>query len=54
MCRPGGENSLQRAFYSGHKIFNCLISQTVSTPDCLIWHLLGPEVGRRHDVTLYR
>lgn len=27
--------------------------QTISTPDGLIFHLWGPEDGRRHDSTLY-
>lgn len=54
MSRPGGRGSLQRACYSGHKRFHCLIYQTVTTPDGLMFHLYGPEVGRRHDMTLYR
>ena len=32
----------------------CLIYQTITTPDGLIFSLYGPEVGRRHDVTLSR
>ena len=28
--------------------------QTVTTPDGLIFKLYGPEVGRRHDLTLLR
>ena len=54
MSRPGGHSSLQRSCYSGHKRFHCLMYQTVTTPDGLIFHLYGPEVGRRHDLTLLR
>ena len=54
MSRPGGRKALQRATYSGHKRFHCLISQTVTTPDGLVFQLYGTEVGRRHDMTLYR
>ena len=54
MSRPGGENALQLACYSGHKRFHCLIFQTVRTPDGLVFYMFGPEVGRRHDMTLFR
>ena len=54
MSRPKGHGSFQRASFSGHKRFHCLIYQTVTTPDGLIFHLYGPEVGRRHDMYLYR
>ena len=54
MTRPGGHGSMQRSFYSGHKRMHCLIYQTVTTPDGLIFSFYGPEVGRRHDLTLLR
>lgn len=54
MARPGGHGALQRASYSGHKRMHCLIYQTVTTPDGLMFYMYGPEVGRRHDMTLYR
>ena len=54
MSRPGGHCSLQSNCYSGHKLFHCLMYQTVTTPDGLILHLYGPEVERRHDLTLLR
>lgn len=54
MQRPGGANTNQRAVYSGHKRFHCLVYQTITTPDGLIFHMHGPQVGRRHDITLYR
>ena len=54
MCRPGGPGVNQRACYSGHKRFHCLIYQTITTPDGLIFHMYVPEAGRRHDLTLYR
>lgn len=54
MQRPGGPGLMQRSVYSGHKRMHCLIYQTVCTPDGLIFHMYGPEAGRRHDLTLYR
>ena len=45
---------MQIACYSGHKRMSCLIYQTVTTPDGLIFSFYGPEVGRRHDLTLLR
>ena len=54
MCRPVGANAMQRSVYSGHKRFHCLIYQTITTPDGLIFSMYSPEVGRRHDMTLYR
>lgn len=53
VARPGGHNSNQRALYTGHRRTWCLKWQSVSTPDGLIFHLWGPEDGRRHDSTLY-
>jgi len=54
MSRPGGAGANQWTCYSGHKRFYCLIYQTVTTPDGLMFYLYGPEVGCRHDMTLYR
>lgn len=54
MARPGGRGVLQRSTYSGHKRIHCLIYQTITTPDGLMFYMHGPEVGRRHDMTLYR
>lgn len=54
MHRPGALNANQRVVYSGHKRSHCLVYQSISTPDGLIFHMFGPEVGRRHDITLYR
>ena len=31
-----------------------MIYQTISTPDGLIFHMYGPAIGRRHDLTLLR
>lgn len=53
IARPGGHNRNQRAMYTGHKRTWCIKWQTLSTPDGLIFHLWGPEDGRRHDSTLY-
>ena len=52
MTRLGGSNRNQRACYSGHKRFHCLVYQTISTSDGLIFSLYGPEEGRKHDMTL--
>lgn len=54
MDRPGGSGSMQREWYSGHKRFHCFIYKTVTPPDGLMFHVYGPEVGRGHDMTLYR
>lgn len=54
MAIPGCHRSLQGACYSGHRRMHCLIYLTLSTPDGLIFPLHGPEVGERHDLTLYR
>lgn len=52
IARPAG--LLQRSTYNGHKRRNCLKMQAVSTPDGLVYHMFGPEEGRRHDMTLFR
>jgi hypothetical protein len=54
ISRPGGESANQRALYSGHKRYHCFSYQTITTPDGLVFHMYGPEEGRRHDTTLYR
>lgn len=54
MARPGCDGQMQKSCYSGHKRMHCLIYQTITTPDGLIFHMYGPEVGRRHDLTLLR
>ena len=54
MTRPDGSAVLQLSVYSGHKRFHCLIYQTVTTPDGLLFYMYGPEMGRRHDMMLYR
>ena len=50
--RPRGHGSLQRDSYSGQNRMHCLICQTITTRDGLIFSLYGPEVGRKHGVTL--
>ena len=52
--RPVGSAVNQRSCYSGCKRFHCLIYLTVTTPDGLLFHMYGPEIGRRHGMTLYR
>lgn len=45
--RPGGPGKVQRSCYSGQKRAHCLIYQTITTPDGLVFYMYGPEVGRR-------
>lgn len=52
IAKPRGR--AQRATYNGHKRRNCLKFQALSLPDGLIFHLFGPEEGRRHYMTLFR
>lgn len=54
IARPGGRSIVQRSCYSGHKRIHCLVFQTITTPDGLIFHLYGPVEGRRPDAYLYR
>lgn len=54
MSRPSGPFAYQRSAYSGHNRFHCLIYQIITTPDGLIFHIYGPDVGQRHYTTLYR
>eukprot|EP00171_Calliarthron_tuberculosum_P021462 IDg21462t1 len=53
MCRPSGPGTLQRSVYSGHKRMHCLVYQTITTPDGLIFHMYGPVEGRRPDCYKY-
>lgn len=43
----------QQSFYSEDKRAHCLVYLTISTPDRFILYLHGPQVGRRHYMTLY-
>lgn len=54
ITRPGGHGWLKRAAYSGYKRMNCLVYQSMSTPDRPIVSLGGPVEGRRHDMTLFQ
>lgn len=54
MSRPGGVRADQRTCYFGQKRFHCLIYQSITSSDGLMFYLYGPEVGRRHYMTLYR
>ena len=51
MTRLGGHSRQQRGCYKGHQTFHCLIYQTVTTPDGLLFNQYGTEAGRSHDVT---
>lgn len=53
MSRPGGVGENLRKCYSENKWFHCLIYQTITTTDDLMFYLYGPEVDRRQDMTLY-
>lgn len=54
MIRPGGQGSNQGSCNSGHKRYHCLMYQTITTPDGLIFHMYGPGVGRRYDLAFLR
>lgn len=54
MQRRGVPGRNQQACYSLNKQFHLFIYQTITNPDGLIFYLYGPEVVRRHDLTLYR
>jgi len=54
ICRPGCPGVNQRGLYSRNKRFYCFTYQTITKPDGLVFHVYGPEEGRRHDLTLYR
>lgn len=44
---------IANALFTGHKRILCFKFQSLYTPDALIFHLYGPEDGRRDDTTLY-
>lgn len=52
--QTGGENTNQCTGFPVHKRFPCLIYQTLTTPDILVFHLYGPEAGRHCDMILVR
>lgn len=45
---------LQRSTYSKHKRVHCLIYQSTTMPDGLMFYMYGPEMGKRHDMMPYR
>lgn len=54
MERPSGPNTSQMNCFPGAKRFHCMKYQIVITPDGLVLHMYGPEVGKWHDISLYR
>lgn len=48
------EASNKERCYPGYKNVHCLSYLTMTIPDGLILYLYGPEVGRRHNMTVYR
>lgn len=52
MTRSSGSNYFQRSCYSGHKRFHCLIYQTITTPDGIIYNFYGSHEGIRNDMEL--
>lgn len=54
MQRPGGPIANQYTVYSGYKRSHCLLYQTITTLDGLIFHMYGPEFVWGHVITLYR
>lgn len=54
LCHPGGDANNQRACFPGRTRKHCLKYLTISTPDELIFYILGPQESRRHDMTVSR
>jgi hypothetical protein len=54
VCRPCGEDWMQRAVYSGHKHFHNAAALAVSAPDGMVYHWYDEEVGRHRDQYLLR
>jgi hypothetical protein len=54
VSRPGGLSANQRSLLLRHARFHFCSYQTITTPDGLVFHMHGPDDGRRHDTTLYR
>lgn len=54
MKRLGGNAAFQQYCYSGQKRFHCLLYQSLTTPDGLLFALYGPTAGRRYDRTVLR
>lgn len=52
VTRPDGYR-YQLVVYNGRKRKHSPLLQAVSTPDCLVQHVLWPKVGRRNYCTLY-
>ena len=52
MARSSGRDLIQILTYSGQKSIHVLIYQTETTTKVLMMYMYGPEVGRRHDLTL--
>ena len=53
MVRPEGQNENQKSCYPSHKQLHCLVNQTLTTPDGLIFALHWPIECRRHDLASY-
>lgn len=51
VARPKG--AAQSATYNGHRRRNAFKMESVSTPDGLLFHMYGPEEGRRHDICFF-
>lgn len=54
MAHPCGMNTVQHSCYSYRKKFHCLVYQTITTPDGLIFHMIGPVESQKPDAYLYR
>jgi nuclease HARBI1 len=52
ICRPGGNNLIQRPFYSGYVCNHCVSYHVVSCPDGIIHHVFGPLPGRVNDLNV--
>lgn len=54
IAHPFGDALLQRAGFSGYKIGQYLVFQTLTTQDGLILHIIGPVEGLLGDRYIYR
>lgn len=54
MYRPSRNDAYQRAVYPEHKGVKCLIYQSITTPDGLMFSFYGPMKRRHHDLKILR
>jgi hypothetical protein len=52
ISRPGGDNNLQYAVYSGYVAAHCLSLHVVTSTDGIIQHVHGPKPGHMNDLNV--